>query len=198
MESPVSSAGRVEAQLEFTEADFRHALQSMPERRFGTAYVSVIGALALIGIGWVQGFDFAVWATVTFTVVLIVGLHLYSTRLQARRYFKEIEPERRRTVYVFTPTSLEITTKTSHVRQDYEGLKRYVLSPRTLLLYSTNAVAQVIPLRAFTPVDRERVIAWIQSQVKPSPKLPSALGRTVTVWFVLVVTCLAIWWLLRP
>jgi len=188
---------RVEAQLELTEADFRHALSSMPERRFGSVALSVIAALVLIGVGLVNGFDVSILISAGFTVMLFLGMNLYTTRLQARRFFTEIDPGRRTTSYVFTPTSLEITTKNSHVRQDYEALKRYVLTPHTLLLYASSSIAQVIPLRAFAPDDRERVVAWIQSQVKPSPKLPSALGRTLGLWLVLVVMFAGIWWLLN-
>lgn len=166
----------------------------MPERKFGNASVSVIAGLAVVGIGMVQGFDLAMWLSMALVVALLAALQLYTTRLQARRFFVEIDPKRRSTSYVFTPTSVEITTKNSHARQDYEALKRYVLTPHTLLLYSSSSIAQIIPLRAFAPAERERVLAWIQSQVQPSPRVPSALRRTVVVWLVLVVMFAAIWW----
>lgn len=195
MSSPADTV-RVEAQLELTEADFRHALQSMPERRFGGASASVFAALVVVVMGMMQGFDVAIWLTLAFVVVLLVFANRYSTHLQARRFFTEIDPQRRSTSYVFTPTSVEITTKNSHARQDYEALKRYVLTPHTLLLYSSSSIAQIIPLRAFVPGDRERVIAWVTAGVKPSPKLPSALLRTVVVWLGLLLMFMAIWWLL--
>jgi len=189
---------RVEAQIDLTEADFLHALQGMPERRFGTAALSVIASMVLVGVGLVNGFDLAVWLSFGLTAVLVVFMNFYTTRLQARRFFNDIDAGRRQTAYVFTPTSLTVTTKNSHVRQDYEALKRYVLTPHTLLLYSSSSIAQIIPLRAFVSGDRERVIAWIRAQVKPSPKVPGALKRTVVVWLMLVVAFAAIWWLLNP
>lgn len=197
MSSP-SDAAPVEAQLELTEVDFLHALRSMPERRFGIASVSVIAALVVAGMGMVQGFDLAIWLTIAFVAVLLVVMHFTTTRLQARRFFAEIAPERRKTTYIFTPTSVEISSKSSHARQDYEALKRYVLTPHTLLLYSSSSIAQVIPLRAFAPNDRERVIAWVKAHVKPSPRVPSVLGRTVVMWLVLVVAFAMIWWLFAP
>lgn len=195
MSSP-SEASRVEAQLELTEADFRHALSSMPERRFGSAALTGIAGLVLVGAGVVNGFDVTILMSAGLTVLLFLGMNLYTTRLQARRFFAEIDPGRRSTAYVFTPTSLEITTKNSHVRQDYEALKRYVLTPHTLLLYSSSAIAQVIPLRAFAPGDRERVIGWVQSRVKPSPKVPTTLRQGVVLWVVLLVLFMTVWWLL--
>ena len=99
---------------------------------------------------------------------------------------------------MFTPTGLEITTKNSHVKQDYEALKRFVLMPHTLLLYSSNSIAQIVPLRAFAPADRGRLIAWVEAEVKPSPKVPPALKRTLSIWAVLVVAFAAIWWFLNP
>lgn len=186
---------RIEAQIELTEADFRHALQSMPERRFGGASSSVFAVLLVVIMGMMQGFDAVLWLTLAVVVVLLVFANRYSTRLQARRFFEEIDPQRRSTSYVFTPTSVEITTKNSHVRQDYEALKRHVLTPHALLLYSSNSIAQVIPLRAFAAGDRERVIAWVTAGVKPSPRLPSALVRTAVVWLGLVVVFMTLWWL---
>jgi len=188
----------VEGRLELTESDVLHALQSMPERRFGAAAVSALAALVLVGIGLVQGFDPAIWMSIGFAGVLLVFTNLSSTRLQARRFFKDIAADRRETAYVFTPTGLEITTKHSHVKQDYEALKRFVLMPHTLLLYSSSSIAQIVPLRAFAPADRDRVIAWVQAQVKPSPKLPPTLRRTVGIWLVLVIAFAAIWWFLNP
>lgn len=197
MSSP-PDALRVEGRLELTEADVLHALQSMPERRFGAAAVYVFATLVLLGIGWVQGFDPAIWMSLGFVAVLLVFTNLGSTRLQARRFFKDIDADKRETTYVFTPTALEVTTKNSHVKQDYEALKRFVLMPHTLLLYSSSSVAQIVPLRAFDPTDRERVIGWVRAQVKPSPKVPLALKRTVGLWVVLVVAFVAIWWFLNP
>lgn len=197
MSSP-PDALRVEGRLELTEADVLHALQSMPERRFGAAAVYVFAALVLLGIGLVQGFDPAIWMSLGFVAVLLVFMNLGSTRLQARRFFKDIAADRRETSYVFTPTGLEITTKHSHVKQDYEALKRFVLMPHTLLLYSSSSIAQIVPLRAFVPADRERVIGWVQAQVKPSPKVPPTLKRTVGMWLVLVLAFLAIWSFLNP
>jgi len=189
---------RVEGRLELTESDVLHALQSMPERRFGAAALYALAASVLVGIGLVQGFDPAIWMSVAFVAVLLVFTNLGSTRMQARRFFKDIDADRRETAYVFTPTGLEITTKNSHVKQDYEALKRFVLMPHTLLLYSSSSIAQIVPLRAFAPADRERVIGWVQAQVKPSPKVPPTFKRTVTLWAVLVVAFAAIWWFLNP
>ncbi|HEY6728379.1 MAG TPA: YcxB family protein [Polyangiaceae bacterium] len=194
MSSP-PEALRVEARLELTEADFRYALASMPERRFGGASASAFAALVVIAMGTMQGFDAAIWLTLAFVVVLLVFANRTSTRLQARRFFNEIDPGRRSTSYVFTPSSVEITTKNSHARQDYEALQRYVLTPHTLLLYSSNSIAQIIPLRAFAPDDRERVVAWVKAGVKPSPRLPSALLRTLVVWLGLLGVFMALWWL---
>ena len=197
MSSP-PDALRVEGRLELTEADVLHALHSMPERRFGAAALYAVAASVLAGIGLVQGFDPAIWMSIGFVAVLLVFTNLGSTRLQARRFFRDIDAGRRETTYVFTPTGLEITTKHSHVKQDYEALKRFVLMPHTLLLYSSSSIAQIVPLRAFAPADRERVIGWVQAQVQPSPKVPPALKRTVGLWAVLVVAFAAIWWLLNP
>lgn len=198
MAASAADPARIEAQIELTEADFRHALQSMPERRFGGASSSIFAVLVVVVLGMMQGFDVAIWLTLAVVVVLLVFANRYSTRLQARRFFDEIEPHRRSTSYVFTPTSVEITTKNSHVRQDYEALKRHVLTPHTLLLYSSNSIAQVIPLRAFDAGDRERVIAWVTAGVRPSPKLPSALVRTAVVWVGLLVVFMTLWWLFAP
>jgi len=189
---------RVEAELELTEQDVRHALQSMPERRYGALALYVFAGLTLAGFGLVQGFDPAFGLSMALVVVLLVGTNLVSTRLQARRFINEIAAERRRTTYVFTPSALEIKNKTSQSRQDYEGLKRYVLTPHTLLLYSSTSIGQIVPLRAFAPADRERVVGWVKARVKPSPKLPNALGRTLGLWAVLVVSFGAIWWFLNP
>ena len=192
-----ADASRVEGRVELTEADVLHALQSMPERRFGVLTTYLLAAVALSAVGFMKGFDPILWVTTAFVAVLLVFTNLSSTRLQARRFFKDIDTDKRETAYVFTPLGLEITTKNSHVKQDYDALKRYVLKPHTLLLYSSSSVAQIIPLRAFSPADRERVIAWVQAQVKLSPKVPNMLARTAIIWLVLVVTFLAIWWSLN-
>lgn len=189
---------RVEGRVELTQADVLHALQSMPERRFGALAVYALAGVALLVFGLMKGFDPSLWMTLAFVAVLLVFTNLSSTRLQARRFFKDIDSDKRETAYVFTPTGLEITTKNSHVKQDYGALKRYVLKPHTLLLYSSSSIAQIIPLRAFAPGDREHVIGWVRAQVKASPKVPNMLLRTFGLWLALVIMFLLIWLLLRP
>ena len=191
-------ASRVEAAIELTQDDVLHGLQRMPERRLGSAVVSMVAALVVGVAGVVEGFDAPILMAMAFSVVLVVIMFLVCPRRAARQYFADIPADRRELAYVFTPVAFEISTKHSHVRQDYRALKQYVISPHTLLLYATSNIAQIVPLRAFEAADRERVLGWVKAQVPPAPKRSSKLKRTLILWGVLVVAFGLIWWFLNP
>src|SRR6187551_3753883 len=186
-------ASRVEARIELTPADVLHGLQSMPERRVAAGMSYLMGAVALGVVGTMRGFDPVLLILFAFVGVLMLGMHSFSTRRLARRVFEDMPPDRREITYVFTPAAVEITTHHSHARNDYEVVKRYVITQHTLLLYVSGSVAQIIPLRAFEATDRERVLGWLKARVKPTPKVPVTLLRGLFLWAVLVVAFLLVW-----
>lgn len=189
-------ASRVEAHVEFTQTDVLHGLQSMPERRFGAVAGYLLAALMLGWIGLTRGFEpTTLWAIVIGSVFL-VGLNRFSTRRVARQFFEDMTT--REINYVFTPLAVEITTKHASSRHDYEAIRRFVITGHTLLLYVSGNVAQMVPLRVFDAPDKKRVLGWLKAQVKPAPRVPVSVVRTLRLWGILVVAFLVIWWLLDP
>jgi putative effector of murein hydrolase LrgA (UPF0299 family) len=191
-------ASRVEARIELTQADVLHGLQAMPERRFGAILVYILAPLLLVGTGIFKGFDLAILLSIAGCSVLMVGVSTLSTRRIGRQIFEDMSKDRREISFVFTPASVEIATRNTHARNDYEGIRRYVITRHTLLLYVSGTLAQIVPLRAIDAADRERVFGWLKASVKPAPRVPSAVGRTLMLWAVLVLAFGLIWWFLNP
>ena len=77
-------ASRVEAAIEITQADVLHGLQRMPERRLGSALVSMVAALVVGVAGVVEGFNLPIFMAMALTVVLLGFMFLVGPRRAAR------------------------------------------------------------------------------------------------------------------
>jgi hypothetical protein len=101
--------------------------------------------------------------------------------------------DRERTVtWRFTPETVEITTVTTYTRMQWSTVHRCLEGGDVFALYTSEAIVQIIPKRAFRAEEIETLRGMFASLVTPR-KRPSAIGRMLVLWMVLVLAFLAVW-----
>jgi hypothetical protein len=136
-------------------------------------------------------------APLAFMVVLYA---VFSFLIPSRNAKNQIEVLRRagdtNVTYRFDEQGVTIQSAGASASIAYCLLVKTRRGKRTLLLFTTGQIAQIVPLRAFTAGELERVLAWLP----PDQRTPGTLsGKGVVVlWVALVVAFLAIWQFLSP
>jgi len=101
--------------------------------------------------------------------------------------------DRERTVtWRFGPETIEISNSASYTRFEWSTFHRSLEGPDTFVLYTSEAVLQVIPKRAFRTEDIETVRRMFASHITPRKK-PSHAMRTLLLWVTLILLFLAVW-----
>jgi hypothetical protein len=96
------------------------------------------------------------------TFIAFVAFAFFGPRLNARRQLAAMQKAGELEVtYTFDETAVTIASAASTTTTPYAQLTKVVRGKSTLLLYTAPQVARIVPLRAFSDVDRERVLAWL-------------------------------------
>jgi hypothetical protein len=96
----------------------------------------------------------------------------------------------------FTPETFEITTVTTYTRMQWSAAHRVIEGRDTFALYTSEAIVQIIPKRAFRPEEVEALRGLFARCITPR-KRPSNFGRVFVLWVVLILMFLAIWQFLQ-
>lgn len=183
--------------VELTEQDVAEGFASIPERRYSMIVVVMIGIAAAV-YAW-SGSGGGIAALI---IAVALGFGLWwgmriGVRRTARRAMSTMSVQGG-IEYTFTPDFVEIRTAKANTQIQYDGLYRYLFTQTTLLLYTSNQVAQIVPLRAFDAAELAKVQGWLQANVKQAAKVPRGLVRVLALWALLIIAFLAIWMFLAP
>jgi hypothetical protein len=119
-------------------------------------------------------------------------------RLSAHRSLANKTESERTVTYSISPDAVEVTTVILYQRIKWPGVHRFVEGPKTLSLYLSEALVQVIPKRALRSHDVDRLRAMCTKCVTPRKKLSMWWMLVFFGWLLLVVTYLAVWQFLQP
>jgi hypothetical protein len=125
------------------------------------------------------------------------GLWVLLYRAGARRSLASKSDAERTVTFVLSPESVEVTTPNTYSRTKWPGVHRFVESPKTFLLYLSEAMAQVIPKRALRSHEVDALRAMFASHVVPRKKAPG-FGRAIALCLLLLVLFLALSQFLQP
>jgi hypothetical protein len=113
-------------------------------------------------------------------------------RLNARRQLRAMARAGDTNVtYRFDGEGITIRSAGATSTLAYRRLVKVVQGRTALLLYTTDHVANIVPLRAFSADELARLRAFLPTEAKPK-KLRSAT-RLVILWVALVFTFLVVW-----
>jgi hypothetical protein len=96
----------------------------------------------------------------------------------------------------FTPETFEITNSTTYTRMQWSTVHRCLEGKDVFALYTSEAIVQIIPKRAFRPEDIEPLKGMFATHITPRKRPPMA-ARMLVLWVVLIVMFLAIWQFLQ-
>ncbi|HXU80296.1 MAG TPA: YcxB family protein [Polyangia bacterium] len=189
----------VNGEIELEQGDLERPLTQMSwwtRLRWGYVALGVLLALALVSsakgpIRWTEVLpSFGMMAA--FAAVLF-----YVPRLNARRLLQSlVRAGDARVFYRFDAEGVTIRASGATASFAYRTIQRVQETSTAFLLYTAPGVANIVPKRAFTPADVERVRALVTPQVKiqRSPGLPV---KTLVLWGVLIFAFLMIWQLMN-
>jgi hypothetical protein len=191
---PPSADGSISGTTTLTEADMAAGLAVANKRGqwlmpvlfafFGLVATSSFGGITapLIAVPVGAGFGWLLWRNVF--------------RSGARRSLAGKSDRERTLTWRFTPETFEITTVTTYTRMQWSAVHRAVEGRDTFALYTSEAIVQIIPKRAFRAEEIEKLKALFASSITPRKKR-SNFGRVFMLWIFLILMFLTIWQFLQ-
>jgi len=183
------------ATVRLTEKDIRAGLNEMggsgPWRR--VLFIVPVIAVVLTMSGRNGGMtSVTTLAPVIFMTVLYLTFLFVIPLRAAKGQIRNLERAGDTNVtYRFDDEGLTIRSSGASASMAYRRLVKSRRGKTTLLLFSTPQIAQIIPLRAFSADELERVLAFL-----PPDQKGSGIGgwkRVALLWVVVLVAFLAIW-----
>jgi hypothetical protein len=191
---PPSVDGSITGTTTLTDADMTSGLAVANKR--GQWFLPVLFAFLGLLVG--SSFGGVTGPLVAAPVAAGLGWIFWKNAFRAggRRSLAGKSDRERTLTWRFTPETFEITTVTTYTRMQWSGVHRIVEGKDTFAVYTSEAIVQIIPKRAFRPEEVETLRGMFARYVTPR-KRPNNLGRIIVLWVVLVLVFLAIWQFLQ-
>jgi hypothetical protein len=191
---PPSADGSIIGTTTLTEADMAAGLSVA--NKVGQWFLPIL--FAFFGFAVSSSFGGVTATLVAVPVAVGLGWLLRKNifRAGARRSLAGKSDRERTLTWRFTPETFEITTSTTYTRMQWSAVHRSVEGKDTFAIYTSEAIVQIIPKRAFRAEDLEPLRGMLARCITPR-KRPSTFGRIFILWFALILLFLAIWQFLQ-
>jgi hypothetical protein len=195
----------VDARVTLTAQDLELGHQEMPEnvllRRLRAVFLASGLVFLATRISWAGLRASSLVQVLPFTFLALVYWWLVRRAGPGRRWAAALRPGEDEMRYRFDADGIRISSIRSDFSLRYEAVHRYVEGKSALLLYTQPRIAQIIPKRAFSAEQLERIRSWLSERVQERTPARTGLGVgwRIALWAALTVALLAVWqWLTPP
>lgn len=167
-------------------SDIEQGLSALPRAKMAR-YVSWVGGLAVIGLvgyRWMEGRDRTALIVIAAVLLFILASNRNPAKRIAKRVYAALPEEAKRLRIAASDEGFRVSSSGTESLLDWANVRRLVETDSVLVVFVSRHDAQILPKRAFTPVELESIRSLAKTKIRKhdEPWLTPELRTRIMIW----------------